>query len=149
MTILTKKPVRQAKRIENEDFKHLRNANSRKAFDKLKQARRCEQFCVRLEMFARNLGTRTHEQLNLDAIVGITKHSDENCDWELDLATKINDAGPTRQKETRLIPLLKRSAVKFHEAHDKAKKEAIKEMKAENESIIKIRGKGQWTLPSK
>ena len=29
VTILTKKPGRQAKRMENEDFKHLRNANSR------------------------------------------------------------------------------------------------------------------------
>ena len=107
VTILRRKPVRKSKRIEDEDFKHLRNANSRKAYDKLKQARRCEQFCVRLEMFARNLGTRTHGQLNLDAIVGITKHVDENCDWEFELARKINEAGPTRQKETRLIPLLK------------------------------------------
>ena len=54
VTILRRKQVRKAKRTEDEDFKHLVNANSRKAYDKLKQARRCEQFCVRLEMFARN-----------------------------------------------------------------------------------------------
>ena len=101
---------------------------------------------MRLEMFAKNRGNQVHEKLNLDAIVGIIKHVEETCEWEFDLAGKLNNAGPMRHKETRLIPLLKRTAAKYHEEHDKAKGEAMKEMKKENEAILKIRGKGQWTL---
>ena len=90
--MLTNKPNRRTQRKEEEDLKHLRKPASRTALEKLRQARRCEQFALRVDMMVKREASMIHEKLNKDAMMGITKAVDVNIEWGSDLAqsyTKI------------------------------------------------------------
>ena len=89
-TFVKQAPRRTRERKEEDKFKHLRNKWSRKALAALRQARRCELYAVRLEMFAKHEATEVHAKLNKDAIRGITKAVEEGCEWQEDLASAIS-----------------------------------------------------------
>ena len=106
--ILKKKLGRDRQQVEEEDFKHLRNEWSYKVNANIKQARRCEQYVHRLELFARNEGTDTHAGLNVEAINGITKATGEKDeDWQLELVATLNKKDINQKTNTMLIPKLK------------------------------------------
>ena len=58
--LTTKAPKRRAERKQEDDSKHLRNPESRKALRNLRQARRCEQFTHRLEISCKDKATCIH-----------------------------------------------------------------------------------------
>ena len=92
-----------------DEFKHLNAEASKKAQVCLKQARRCEQFTIRLEMLALKTANATHSKLNRDAINAITKHVDEDEGWQTDLAFALMKKDRNQAENTLLIPMLKNS----------------------------------------
>ena len=144
--LTTQAPKRRAERKQEDEFKHLRNPESRKALRNLRQARRCEQYAHRLELACKERANDIHEKLNFEAIKGITKASDESIDWEIDLIQKLGNDPVRSSKNTMLIPVLNKAATKYHQAYDGHKANALKLDEAEKEKIYRIKGKGKWTL---
>ena len=146
MTFLKCKPKCNRQMKKESEFKHMRNKWSRSALDHLKQARRCEQFVFRLELFAKKLGTSRHEDLNVDAIRGITKAIDGDSEWQTDLAFNISRKDRNHAKNTFLILVLKIAVAKFHALYAVEKGNAMKAAACEKEILMKIEGNGQWIL---
>ena len=92
----------------------------------MRQARRCEQFALRLEMHAKKEATEVHERLNKDAICGIVKATEEGCEWQEDLAINISKKNINQCTNALLIPTLKKAATKLHSLYEARKEEALK-----------------------
>ena len=145
-TFLKRKPQQRRETKKEDDFKHMRNEASKLANQCLKQARRCEQFTMRLEM--RSLGNRnpTHTRLNEDAIKAITKATKEDEDWQVDLANVLNKTGREQAENTLMIPVLKRATARFQQQFEKHKAKASKDAAEQKDALYRIKGKGQWCL---
>ena len=114
-TFLKRKPKQRKETKTEDDFKHLRNESSKLAQQCLKQARRCEQFTMRLEMRSIGNGSLVHTRLNEDAIKAITKATKEDEEWQVDLANVLNKTGRKQAENTMVIPVLKKATARFQQ----------------------------------
>ena len=114
----------------------------------MKQARRVEQMAFRITLIndvEKDEGKRrVYYQLNLEAIKGLAKHGGKEK-WEKDMLEKIKDEKEAAQN-TMLIPMLKRTADKYHDEVQKHRKKAAQDMKKTKAKIHEAKNGGQWAM---
>ena len=113
--ILTRTPGRTRKKKDENEFKHVRSQASRKTLESFRQARRCEQYVVRLEMKVNKDATAVHVKLNEDANRCIIKAAEEGQEWQEDLVLLLCKPENKGGDNTMIIHALKRAAGKFHQ----------------------------------
>ena len=87
--------------------KHLRSQASRNALESLRQARRCEQYVVRLEMKVKKEATKIHLKLNEDANRCIIKAAEEGQEWQEDLVLLLGKPENKGGDNVMIIPHLR------------------------------------------
>ena len=141
------KPKRETRKNEEEE-RRCRGEASNKAHAALKQARRAEQMAFRITLIndveKEEEKRKVYFKLNLEAIKGLTKHGGKQK-WEKDMMEKLKDEKEAAQN-TMLIPMLKRTAGKYHDEVQKHRKKAEQDRKQIKVKLHEAKNGGQWAM---